>query len=516
MSIGELIFNSTKESQNFEAIRYDNKSITYFDLNDKALSIASLLSKMGFYQSVIGIVGQKNLSPYVGLLGSLYAGCSYTPINTKYSNQRIKDILEACSIKVIIGSKIDLTPLLPIFEKFDVLIICVDGSIDYKNVESLGKRDIERAYPLSNPKEVDDNFIAYILFTSGSSGKPKGVQVTHGNVIAFILNMKKLYTLDKGYKASHTFDLSFDLSVCDIFFTWSNSGTLCVLPENEKLIPTDYIQREKIEFWFSVPTLASFMDKFDSLKEDIFPSLKYSLFCGEPLPILLAKKWSNSAKNSTVENVYGPTEATIHLTRRIYSENDVNSNFSNGIVPIGRAFDDHIIEIIDENDNRIPRGNVGEIVFKGPQISKGYLNDEKKTKAFFVNFIWDKSSDVWYKSGDLGFYNNDGDIECLGRIDNQIKFAGRRVDIGEIEFSLRRYPELDDLIIVPLRDNNLLVKSLIGFTTNFISIDQENKLRLESQYYLEKIFFPAKIISIEKFPTTHSGKIDKKVLIGNL
>ena len=101
-------------------------------------------------------------------------------------------------------------------------------------------------------------------------------------------------------------------------------------------------------------------------------------------------------------------------------------------------------------------------------------------------------------------------------LDNQIKFAGRRVDIGEIEFILRRYPELDDLIIAPIRDNNLLVKSLIGFTTNFISIDQENKLRLESQYYLEKIFFPAKIISVEKFPTTHSGKIDKKVLIGNL
>lgn len=513
MSIGELIFNSTKESQNFEAIRYDNKSITYFDLNEKALSIAGLLSKMGFYQSVIGILGQKNLSPYVGLLGSLYAGCSYTPLNTKYSKQRIKDILEACSIKVIIGSKVDLTPLLSIFRNFDVKVICVDGILNYKNLESLGRNDIEEVSPLTNPKEVDDNSTAYILFTSGSSGKPKGVQVTHSNIMAFILNMKKFYILDKGYRASHTFDLSFDLSVCDMLFTWSNSGTLCILPEDEKLIPTDYIQREEIEFWFSVPTLASFMDKFDLLKEDIFPTLKYSLFCGEPLPLLLAEKWSKSAKNSTVENVYGPTEATIHLTRRVFSTDDLNCEYSNGIVPIGRAFVDHKIEIIDESDNRVPIGDVGEIVFKGPQISKGYLNDEVKTKSVFVNFIWDKSNDIWYKSGDLGLCNKDGDIECLGRNDSQIKFAGRRVDLGEIEYILRRYPEIDDLIILPIRDENLLVKSLIGFTTNIITLEQEKKLRFESQYYLEKIFFPAKIISIGRFPTNNSGKIDKKKLI---
>ncbi len=116
----------------------------------------------------------KNLPSYVGLLGAVYAGCPYTPINTKYSKQRVKDVLDACSIKVVIGSKIDLTPLLAIFSDFDVLVICVDNCINYKNLESLDKNDIERVHPLSAPKIVDDNCIAYILFTSGSTGKPKG------------------------------------------------------------------------------------------------------------------------------------------------------------------------------------------------------------------------------------------------------------------------------------------------------------------------------------------------------
>jgi len=516
MSIGELINKSAKDSQNIEAIRYDNKSITYFDLNNKALSIANLLTKMDLGQSAVGIVGQKNLSPYVGILGAIYAGCPYTPINTKYSKQRVKDILDACSVKVVIGSKIDLTPFLHIFSDFDILIICVDDSVDFKGLEFLDRHDIEATHPLESPKKVDDNCIAYILFTSGSTGKPKGVQVTHGNVVAFILNMKKIYTLDKGYKASHTFDLSFDLSVCDMLFTWSNSGTLCVLPENEKLMPSDYIQREGIEFWFSVPTLASFMDRFGALREGSFPSIKYSLFCGEPLPMLLAEKWSKAASNSTVENVYGPTEATIHLTRRVYSKDDLSRNFSSGIVPIGKPFDKHVIEIIDNNENKVAKGDMGEIVFKGPQISKGYLNDDKKTKSVFVNFSWDEYKDIWYRSGDLGFYNDDDDVECLGRLDNQIKFAGRRVDIGEIEFVLRKYSELSDVIVVPLRDDNLLVKSLVAFTTNFLTKEQENRLRVESQLYLEKIFFPARIVSVKDFPTTRSGKIDRNMLINSV
>ena len=157
---------------------------------------------------------------------------------------------------------------------------------------------------------------------------------------------------------------------------------------------------------------------------------------------------SNAALNSTVENVYGPTEATIHLTRRVYSKDDLNRVFTNGIMPIGKPFSDHEIEIINRDGNKVSYGDTGEIVLKGPQITQGYLNDVEKTKSAFVHFDWDSSESKWYKSGDFGFYNTDGDLECLGRKDNQIKIGGQRIEIGEIEGVLRNYELLNDVVIV--------------------------------------------------------------------
>jgi non-ribosomal peptide synthetase component F len=277
------------------------------------------------------------------------------------------------------------------------------------------------------------------MYTSGSTGNPKGVMVTHANLSSWIENMNKIYKMEIGFKASQTYDLSFDLSVADIFFTWVNGGVLCVLPEEEHLMPFEYIKREQIEVWSSVPTQIRFLNKMGLLTKNVFPDLKYSIFCGEPLPKYLADCWRLAAPNSTVENLYGPTEATIWLTRYNYTVDKMSKSFKNNILPIGVCFEDHRIEIVDENEKIVSNNQVGEIVYKGPQLSEGYLNDTEKTRLSFKPFSWDPSNEVWYKSGDLGFYNNDGILECIGRKDNQIKMGGRRIEICEIESILRTF-----------------------------------------------------------------------------
>lgn len=330
---------------------------------------------------------------------------------------------------------------------------------------------------------------------------------------AFLRNLNLNYPVPVGFRSSQTFDLSFDLSVCDMFFTWTNSGTLCLLSEEEKLLPSEYIRREKIYFWYSVPTLANIMNRFGVVSPDAFPSLKHSLFCGEPLTLELAEKWSQAAPNSTVENVYGPTEATIHLTRRVYSPSDLECEFSNSILPIGNPFSDHAMEVVDEQGALVEQGTVGQLVFKGPQITMGYLHDLEKTKASFVEFEWDPSGDIWYKSGDLGFNNAYGDYECLGRLDSQIKIAGRRVELGEIENVLRKYPQLSDVCVVPVRNKDRAVELLVAFTTSHLSDDEKDFIRSDSQLFLESIFYPSELITINKFPTTDSGKIDRNKLL---
>jgi len=513
--IGSILFKQARKTPDIEAIRCGDQSISYNELNDKALSIATVIAKSGLKNQTIGIVGKRNFSVYMGILGSIYAGCSYTPINPNHDKSRIANVINECSIQLVIGCLDDLSKIHNIINENSLIIIMPNEKTPYSGFhgKSFGKESIDTIKQNSSPIEVDKNSIIYILYTSGSTGRPKGVKVTYQNVLSFLKNMNQIYSLPQGFRSSHTFDLSFDLSVCDMFFTWSNSGTLCVLPEEEKLMPSEYIRREKISFWYSVPTLASFMDRFNVLEYDAFPSLKYSLFCGEPLPHELAVKWSNAALNSTVENVYGPTEATIHLTRRVYSKDDLNRVFTNGIMPIGKPFSDHEIEIINRDGNKVSYGDTGEIVLKGPQITQGYLNDVEKTKSAFVHFDWDSSESKWYKSGDFGFYNTDGDLECLGRKDNQIKIGGQRIEIGEIEGVLRNYELLNDVVIVPVKNSDSSTKTLVGFITTSLSEKEEQKIRLDSQQFLERIFFPRKFVEVKAFPTSDSGKVDKKQLL---
>jgi acyl-coenzyme A synthetase/AMP-(fatty) acid ligase len=323
--------------------------------------------------------------------------------------------------------------------------------------------------------------------------------------------MHDIYQIDQPYNASNTYDLTFDLSVADMFFTWTNGGTLCVLPEYEKLLPTEYINREDIGIWSSVPTIISFMNDMGALQPNAFPGIERSLFCGEALTKKLADAWHRAAPNSTLENLYGPTEATIWLSRYEYKPKNHDGDFRNGIVPIGKPFPNHRFELID-SDGKMVKDSPGEIVYKGPQVSSGYLNNPEKNASTFVKFEWDASNDIWYKSGDLGIVNNQGDYEFIGRIDNQIKFGGRRVELGEIESTLIKSGDLKTAVVVPFKDEQGVVKALGAFTTSKLNDEKEEDTREVFAKYMDPVFFPKYIISIDAFPQNSSDKIDRNKL----
>lgn len=515
-SLSKLIFDRANDYSSMEAIRVRGRSISYQELNGRALQIAAALIKCGAEREAIGIVGQRKASSYFGLVGILFAGCYYTPINPKYSEARLLSILRDAKIRFLVGDRADLEMLEPVLNNKDAPRI--EAIILPEGQSPVGKnwRDellLPKLHHLKKPVDIEKKDLAYLLYTSGSTGTPKGVQVTHANVLAFLQNMSKLYTLDKGFRASQTFDFSFDPSVSDMFFTWSMGGVLCVLPEEEVLLPHEYIRREGITFWNSVPSIASFMKKMGHLTPGCFPQLRNSMFCGEQFPVDLAAAWQIAAPNSTIENLYGPTETTIYISRFVYTAQEKNKKFKNSIIPIGLPFPGHEFCLIDDFGNKKSNGEVGEIVFKGPQITNGYLHDREKTDSVFVAFDWDPSGDRWYKTGDLGFCNLDNKLECIGRKDSQIKLAGRRVELGEIESILRKYLDISDIVILSLKNKSGVVTEIIGFTTNSVSPEKINQIRVDSQKYLEKIFFPKRIVILSKFPLTQSGKLDKNELI---
>jgi amino acid adenylation domain-containing protein len=511
-SLAEYIFRAIEKFSSYIAIKIENRLISYEELNENALNVANMLLENGALNETIGIVGQRKASSFFGILGILYSGCNYTPLNTKYSKVRLINILRSANVRYIVGDEEDLKTFLQLIGneyKFQGIILPEGKS---HHIVSW----IDKSYHRQIKKPIYNNGqdIAYILFTSGSTGLPKGVQVRNSNLVSFLEGMNNIYKLDPGFHASQTFDLSFDPSVSDMFFTWFNGGVLCVLPEIEKILPSEYINREEIHFWNSVPSLASFMLKMGTLKPGIFPSLRYSMFCGEQFPKNIADSWRLAAPNSTIENLYGPTEATIYISRYKYEITDENKQFKNNIIPIGQPFPNQKVEIINENNLPVKRGEIGELCFKGSQITKGYFNEDVKTNEVFVGFQWDDDENInkWYKTGDLGFVNSDGSLECIGRKDSQIKIAGRRIEIGEIESILQKFAMLSDIVIVPIRDLSDIVVGCYGFTTLKVTKEIEFEIRKNSELSLEKVFFPKKIIHIEQFPLTASGKINRREL----
>ena len=512
--ITDQLFKRMKESAHQSALEVDGRIISYKELIEKAMLVASGLIANGATNETIGLVGQRKASSYIGLLGVMFAGCNFTPINPKYNNSRIKSMLDGSKIRYLVGDSSDLSQLDPLILKSIKAQILPEGKAqDSSSFNFIDEQMLASYKALPSPRPYNDGDLAYINYTSGSTGLPKGVMISHCSLKAFLRNMLKIYQLEPGFRASQAFDLSFDPSVSDIFFTWLAGGSLCVVPENEMLVPSDFIIREKITFWNSVPSIANFMLKTGNLKPGSFPTLTHSMFCGEQFPVDIAKAWRQAAPNSTIENLYGPTETTIYISRYSYSKKDEDQSFKNGIVPIGLPLDEHQVALINDKSERITGAEKGEIIFSGPQLAKGYLNDQDKTDGSFVFFDWDKLGRVWYKTGDLGFFNCNNDLECTGRIDNQIKISGRRIEIGEIESALSNFDKTKDAVVVPLRNESEIVIGCAAFILTNLSSEDVNEIRKKSAKFLDSIFFPKKMFFIEDFPRSQSGKIDRKTLV---
>ena len=515
-SLAHFLHNKFKTYLSLNSLRIGDDQVSYDDLNINGLKIASLINELGVYNETIGVVGQRNFTSYFSVLGIIYSGCNYTPISFKFNESKILSIINSCKIKILIGSKSDIDKVERILflnkKSHNVKYLIHDEDVNTNNIEYLKKYSFIKQEPLIEPLKTKKNNLLYILYTSGSTGNPKGVMVTNNNVLSYLKALHKIWIMTPGFRASQFHEFNFDPSVSDLFFTWSSGGVLCVVPENELLMPFDFIIREKIQIWSSVPTVANFLLKMKMLKPGIFPSIIKSRFAGEPFSQELANAWSLAANNSTIENHYGPTESTVDVCRYVYSKIDKDKSFSNSIIPIGKPLFGNKILIINKNQEVLENGKIGEIIFKGPQVTNGYLNDSTKTKSSFVSFNWDDTNDIWYKSGDLGFYNFEGNLECLGRIDNQIKFGGRRVEIGEIESAFRKFDKTKDAKVIAMKDDNNIVKGLYAFITDTLSEQEEKEIKFKIQNYIEKLFVPKKIISIEKFPLTVSGKIDRKKL----
>lgn len=474
------------------AVSYKGESITYRELNERANKIARKLRELNVERNeIVGILLDKSIELPVSILGILKAGGAYMPIDINYPEDRKQYMIDDSNVRIIISEEEFIKEVN--FNKETVICSQTIKNIeDGSNIENINKQDD----------------MAYIIYTSGSTGKPKGTMIEHKNVIRLLFNSDFMFNFDEKdvWTLAHSF--CFDFSVWEMYGALLRGGKLVILPSEVTMDPEKFVlllESEKVTVLNQTPL--SFYGIIDEVVKTNNKNLnlKYVIFGGEALAPRKLKPWREIYKNTHLINMYGITETTVHVTFKEILEKDIDKEVSN----IGGPIPTLSIYILDKNHKRLPFNVPGEICVSGYGVCRGYLNREDLTKEKFIDNPFKRNSKL-YCSGDLGRVLPNGELEYMGRIDNQIKIRGFRVEIGEIEAKLRGNENIKDAVVLPKVENGATSLYAYIIFNNKVNISEIRKgLSEELPYYM----IPSYYVEIDKIPYTSNHKVDRKKLL---
>lgn len=458
----------------------------YYSYRQLGRRVAGILNHLGnIYENRIGLVINDDLSTYASIIALWLDGKCYVPLHPEWPMARCLEICEQVGLNYILDSS-EITK--------------------YSSVNVISTKDSDAESLLFPKNDISDNEQAYILFTSSTTGKPKGVPISRKNVATFASALFDfLPDIDENDRCLQCFDLSFDNSVLSYLVPLLKGACMFTVPYG--VIKYNYISEllEDYELTFSymVPSTIDFLRPYFS--ELLLPKLRYSLFAGGPLYADVAKEWHECIPNAKLFCCYGPTETTVIMSYYLCKKGVINKSH-NGIISLGSCMNGMEVMILEENsDEELRQGETGEICIWGNQVFSGYLNDDKRNKKCFVN----KYGKKWYRSGDLGYIDETGDIMFVGRKDFQVKIQGYRVELGEIEFHARKFLKKQNVVCTPSCDSRGI--SILNLYIESREFDTKQLL----QYLREKMpsyMIPSKVIFEEHFPMNQNGKVDMNKL----
>ncbi|MFZ0821184.1 MAG: amino acid adenylation domain-containing protein [Candidatus Acidiferrales bacterium] len=504
------------------AIEVGGAAIGYEELRRKAASIAATLQQKtpSGGPSLTAVFAYRSATAYAGVLGTLMRGHGYVPLNRTFPPARTKLMLSRAGCRAIVADAASADQLDQILDGAEDSLLIILPEIDDVNVHAarwpkhtfVGSRDLEPSDSLQ-PEDASSDSIAYLLFTSGSTGVPKGVMVAHRNVRHFVDVMVDRYGITEHDRFSQTFDMTFDLSAFDMFVAWERGACVCCPSQKSLINPGKFIQDLKLTVWFSVPSVGLFMKQLGGLKPGRYPDLRWSLFCGEALPIEIASAWTLAAPNSHVENLYGPTELTIACMLYKWDSHRSPGECCFGVVPIGKPYPGMETVVVDESLKEVQPGEDGELLMAGPQLSLGYWQDSDKTAAAFIRLPG--IAGTYYRTGDrVRRPIADAPFVYLGRMDLQVKVQGHRVELGEVESALKEVAGLDLAVALgwPVTPSGVggVVCFITDSTVDTSAIIERLKNRLPSY------IVPREIYKLSQFPLNSNGKVDRKALLKRL
>ena len=480
---------------------------TYGDLKKDSDSLAAHIDRLGLPdKSPVVVFGGQEYEMLATFVALTKSGHAYIPIDSHSALERVAAIVEVAEPSLIIA--INDFPLAdvaaPIFSAEQVQTAFREGA----------------SYELSHPVQGDDNY--YIIFTSGTTGKPKGVQISHNNLLSFtnwMITDKEFATPERPQMLAQP-PYSFDLSVMYWAPTLALGGTLFALPsavtqDFKQLFET--ILSLPIAIWTSTPSFADMALLSDDFNSQKLPQLTHFYFDGEELTVKTAQKLRDRFPQARIINAYGPTEATVALSAVAVTD-EMLQNCKR--LPIGYTKADSPTFVIDEEGQKVPNGQQGEIIVCGPAVSKGYLNNPEKTAEAFFKFEGLPA----YHTGDVGSMTDEGLLLYGGRMDFQIKFNGFRIELEDVSQNLNKSKYVESAVAVPRYNKDHKVQNLLayvilkdGVAEQFErEIDITKAIKEDLQDIMMSYMMPSKFLYRETLPLTPNGKIDIKGLISEV
>ncbi len=494
-SILDLFDASVEKTPDNIAVRFGEEKWTYRELQIQANKVAAyLIKKEGLTKGdFVGILLDREAFLLPLIFGILKAGMVYIPIDVKNPVERINTIIEDSGLKNLVSRSQ--------YKSADLNTTC--RLIDLDQVLS----EINEIELLESPIAIEPTDLAYIIFTSGSTGKPNGVLIEPRSLSNLIQGMDARYPL----KASSSFlfktTYSFDVSVAELFGWFLNGGSLSILAAGAEGDPSairNAIAKYQVTHINFVPSLfAVFMETLTNEELDKIKSLSYLFLAGEELPLELAQRFNALNSGVRLENIYGPTEATIYSSA--YSTSQLEEATK---VPIGQELPNVSFYILSPNNQLLPIEVPGELCIGGSGLARGYLNKDKITQEKFIPhpFI---AGERLYRTGDLARRLADGNIEYLGRIDNQVKVRGYRIELGEIENNLTTFPAIKTAVALVKESKG--DKMLVAYYLSEMELEPL-QLKTHLAKTLPEYMIPSFFIRLDEMPLSSSGKLNRKAL----
>ncbi|MDA1656359.1 non-ribosomal peptide synthetase [Bacillus cereus group sp. TH150LC] len=495
--VTDMVERIAKEKPNHKAICYESQFISYYELENKSNQLANYLLRRGIKKgSLIGIYMGKSIETFISIIAVLKAGGAYVPLDPSYPRERIQYMIQNSNLSTIFTKKSYLKDL----NDINITKISLDTNLEFKNE------------PILKPNlNINVDNLAYVIYTSGTTGDPKGVMVQHNSLSSIANSWFNEFGLNElDVRILQIASPSFDVFTGDLIKVLVSGGTLFVCPDDFRIDFSklyNLIRKNDINVLESTPMLIiPFMEYVYENQLDI-GCLKLLIIGSDKLPAheykWLIEKFGNYIQ---IVNSYGVTEATIDSSYyQFKKEKKSLSQFTN--TPIGKPLSNTSFYILNKHLHLQPRGVVGELFIGGRGVSKGYLQNSDLTSQKFIQNPFNTVEKI-YKTGDLARWNDDGDVEIIGRTDDQVKLRGYRIELGEIEEALQKSQFVQDSAVIIQNGR------LVAFIVPCENYNRSNMLHIKEclKQSLPNFMVPSVIVEIESIPQTPNGKIDRKHL----